>query len=102
MGRLDPEELPGLGLFELLRQPDLDQRVVRRIALVGGGLQPGEKRLRQAQGDGSGRQFQLRENRAYFVDMYIWQGVFLEEAGGAMPMTPGMRVWTTQPTNNCC
>jgi diaminopimelate decarboxylase len=46
-------ELPGLGLFGLFCRPDLDHRLVRHIALIGGGLQPGEGRLRQAQGDRS-------------------------------------------------
>jgi len=48
---------------EFLRQPDLDQRLIRHVALVGGDLDAIEQALRQAQRNGGRGQLQVREPR---------------------------------------
>jgi hypothetical protein len=48
---------------EFLRQPDLDQRLIPHVALVGGDLDAIEQALRQAQRNGGGGQLQVAEPR---------------------------------------
>ena len=50
--------------FNAFLQPYLDQRLIRYVARVGGGLDGVEQMLGKAQGNGLGRRFQIGQDDA--------------------------------------